>query len=141
MSTQENHSPSTSKIMALEAFEHVPNDNVARYLELAQIIDDQVRDEEPGMLLHALTQFSKSDTETVFKWLEVFENADALEAHLGSKHVAAHIEKLADGILEGRIDLVIYADWDEATRTYWQNHFSAVNFSFAAVESGFYRQR
>ncbi len=141
MTQQQTTVPSDNKIMALEAFEHVPNENVARYLELAQIIDDLVRDKEPGMLVHALTQTSQNETETVFRWLEVFENSDALEAHLGSDHVARHIEQLSKGILTGQIDLVIYADWDEATRAYWQNRFSTVNFSYAAVESGFYRQR
>lgn len=141
MNNQSDKVPHDDRIMALEAFEHVPNQHVDRYLELGQMIDDEVRDKEPGMLVHALTQHSRNEQETVFRWLEVFENSQALEAHLDSDHVAAHIAKISDGILTGKIDLIIYADWDQPTRDYWQQRFTGVNFSYASVNSGFYRQR
>lgn len=141
MNSKSDNAPVDDKIIALEAYEHVLNQNVATYLELGQLIDDEVRAKEPGMLVHALTQSSRNESETVFRWLEVFEDSEALEAHLGSEHVAAHIEKLSNGILNGRVKLVIYADWDEPTRAFWRDRFSAVDFTYAAVESGFYRER
>lgn len=128
-------------IVALEAFEHVHNDRVAEYLELGNLIDDQVKASEPGMLVHALTTASENGSETVFRWLEVFENAAALDAHLSNPFVVAHIEKLNDGILSGATDLVIYSDWDDALRGDWSNKLSGANLSFAPMHTGFFLKR
>lgn len=141
MTNSTNPVPNDNKIVALEAFEHVHNEQVSRYLELAQIIDDQVRETEPGMLVHALTRSTDNDTETIFRWLEVFENSSALEAHINNAHVVTHIEKLNNGILCDTTELVIYAQWDEALKTYWQEKLSGAKLSFAPMETGFFIER
>lgn len=130
-----------NRILVLEAFEHVRNDSVQRYLEMSQVIDDLVRDKEPGMLVHALTRQSGDETETIFRWLEVFENSDALAFHLTGDHVTEHVAALNDGILSAATDLVIYADWNEELRTYWQAQLADANLNFAPVCSGFYLER
>lgn len=141
MTTSSSAPISDNRIFVLEAFEHVRNDSVQQYLEMGQIIDKLVREKESGMLVHALTRCSGDDTETVFRWLEVFENSDALAFHLYSDHVIEHVAKLNDGILSAATDLVIYADWDEQLKTYWQAQLADVNLSFAPVNSGFYLER
>ncbi|MEO1250389.1 MAG: antibiotic biosynthesis monooxygenase [Pseudomonadota bacterium] len=128
-------------ILALEAFEHVHNGRVAEYLEMGNLIDDQVRETEPGMLVHALTTSSESGSETVFRWLEVFENAAALDAHLSNPHVVAHIAKLNDGILSAPTDLVIYGDWNDSLKNDWANKLSGANLSFAPMHTGFFLKR
>lgn len=133
--------PNDNKIVVLEAFEHVYNEQESRYLELAQIIDDQVRETEPGMLVHALTKSIENNVETVFRWLEVFENSNALEAHINNVYVAAHIEKLNNGILSSTTELVIYAQWDEAMKTYWKEKLSGARLSFAPMDTGFFLER
>ena len=133
--------PSDNRVLVLEAFEHVHNGLVQDYLEMAQVIDDLVKENEPGMLVHALTRSSGDEEETVFRWLEVFENSDALAYHLDSKHVTEHIATLNDGILSAPTDLVIYADWNDELKRYWQAQLTDANLDFASVNSGFYRER
>jgi len=141
MTTTADPTPSDNKIIALEAFEHVHNNQVSRYLELGLLIDEQVRATEPGMLVHALTRSAENDTETVFRWLEVFENSSALEAHVNNAHVHAHHEKLNNGILSNTTDLVIYAQWSDTIKAYWQEKLSSANLSFAPMETGFFLER
>lgn len=133
--------PSTKLILALEAFEHVHNSRVSDYLEHGQAIDDLVKLHEPGMLVHALTTASEDEEKTVFCWLEVFENAEALDTHLSSAHVTAHLEKLADGILCDKTDLVIYADWDDELKTQWIEKLPGANVIFADAHASFFRAR
>jgi quinol monooxygenase YgiN len=141
MTNSTNPVPSDNKIVAVEAFEHVHNEQASRYLELAQTIDDQVRETEPGMLVHALTKSATNGSETIFRWLEVFENSSALEAHINNPHVVAHIEKLNNGVLSNATELVIYAHWDEAMKTYWLKRLSGAELSFAPMETGFFLER
>ena len=136
--TDTDRSSGADTILALEAFEHVHNDQLARYLHMGQLIDDLVRQTEPGMLVHALTKSSANDSETVFRWLEVFENAEALEKHLDNPHVIAHIEKLSQGVLCDTTELVIYANWSDELKDYWKNKLSGANVSFPDLESGFF---
>ena len=141
MTTPSSAPISDNRILVLEAFEHVRNDRVQQYLEMGQVIDDLVREKESGMLVHALTRCSGDETETIFRWLEVFENSDALAFHLNSDHVIEHVAKLNAGILSAVTDLVICADWDEPLKTYWQAQLADANLSFVPVYSGFYLER
>lgn len=141
MATPSSASLNDNRILVLEAFEHVRNDSVQDYLEMAQVIDDRVQETEPGMLVHALTRSSGDEKETIFRWLEVFENSDALAYHLDSKHVTEHVARLNDGILSAPTDLVIYCDWNDELKSYWQAQLSDANLSFASVSSGFYLER
>ena len=140
--THNDQSPaSASGILALEAFEHVHKEQAAAYETMGKDIDDRVRETESGMLLHALTKVSENDTETIYRWLEVFENPMALRAHFDNPHVQAHIGQLQAGILSSPTDIVIYADWDEAQKTYWRNAFGDVNLKFADLKTGFFLHR
>lgn len=141
MATSKETALNDNKIVVMEAFEHVHSEQVPRYLELGLLIDEQVQASEPGMLVHALTKSVESETKTVFRWLEVFENSSALEAHLNNPHVVAHIEKLNNGMLSDVTDLVIYAQWSDTLKTYWQEKLSGANLSFAPTETGFYLER
>ncbi|MCG8491093.1 MAG: antibiotic biosynthesis monooxygenase [Sneathiellales bacterium] len=137
-----NQPPATSSaILALEAFEHVHTERTAEYEVMGQDIDDRVRETEPGMLVHALTKISSSETETTYRWLEVFENPKALQAHLDNPHVQNHIAKLGNGILSSPTEIVIYADWDDQQKAYWTELFGADNLEFAPLKSGFFLKR
>lgn len=132
---------SESKMFALEAFEHVNIDQIPVYEKMGLLIDKQVNETEPGMLVHALTKVSQDENEAVYRWLEVFESPEALQAHLDNPLVKVHIEKLTSGVLSGKSDIVIYASWDDKQIAYWTDVFSGTNFTYAPLETGFFVSR
>lgn len=131
----------STSILALEAFEYVHKDKVEEYERLGVIIDDQVKETEPGMLVHALTRISETDSEVVYRWLEVFDSAEALEKHMSNPHVIRHAQALNSGVLCGQTELVIYSDWTEAQKNHWREKVSGVKLTFAPVLKGFYLSR
>ena len=132
---------SCQTILALEAFEYVLNEHVAKYESMGRDIDDRVRETEPGMLLHALTKVSENETETVYRWLEIFENPNALQAHFDNPHVQTHIQRLQQGILSAPTEIVIYANWDDAQKAYWKEAFGETGLTLAPLKAGFFLQR
>ncbi len=122
----------------LEAFEPVYKDRVAEYERMGKEIDDLVKETEPGMLVHAHTIVSEDDDKTVYRWLEVFQNYEDMQAHIDSPHVQAHIAKLNDGILCGPLKIVIYCDWTEEQKEPFRQ-LMGENLSFAPLVNGYFR--
>ncbi len=130
-----------SNLLVLEAYEYVKRDQTDLYEEMGRKIDQQVHDSEPGMLVHALTKISEDETESVYRWLEVFENAAALKAHFDNPAVQAHVEKMNQGVLSGQTEIVLYTDWDETQKDDWREAFSGVKLVFAPTITSFYVKR
>ncbi len=131
---------SAPKMFALEAFEHVKKDMIGEYEQMALKIDQQVKETEPGMLVHALTKVSENDQRAVYRWLEIFETPEALQAHLDNPPVQAHIKKLNSGILSGPSHIIIYADWDKGQKDYWRQIFGDI-LTYAPMNTGFFVKR
>lgn len=136
--TSENQQPT---ILVLEAFEHVHKGRVADYERMGSVIDDQVKETEPGMLVHALTKISESDEEAVYRWLEVFDGEQAFEKHLSNPHVIKHVGAMNDGVLCGETELVIYSDWTEDRKDHWRAKISGVKLTFAPMLTSFFLNR
>ena len=131
---------SAPQLFALEAFEHVKKDMIGEYERMGSKIDRQVKETEPGMLVHALTKVSENDQRAVYRWLEIFETPEALQAHLDNPPVKAHIKKLNSGVLSGPSHIIIYADWDKAQKDYWRKTFGDI-LTFAPMKTGFFLKR
>ena len=131
---------SAPQMFALEAFEHVKKDMIGEYERMGLKIDREVKETEPGMLVHALTKVSENDKEAVYRWLEIFETPEALQAHLDNPPVKAHIKKLNSGVLSGPSDIIIYADWDKAQKDYWRQTFGDI-LTYAPMKTGFFVKR
>ena len=98
----------------LEAFEKVYKSKVIEYEKMSNITDQKVRDTEPGMLLHAQTKISENELEVTYRWMEVFENYEAFEAHLKNPFVEKHIKRFTENkILSGPVEVKIHCDWSE----------------------------
>lgn len=130
----------TGKLIVLEAFEHVHPERCAEYEAAGKIIDDTVRETEPGMLVHALTVHARLDDRVTYRWLEIFDGLAALEAHFASPHVKAHVAKLNDGILLSPVELVLYTDWTEAEKAEINERLGGA-LTFAEVRAGYYHAR
>lgn len=128
----------TDRIIALEAFEHVHPDRVADYEAASQAIDDKVKETEPGMLIHALTVHARAADRVTYRWLEVFSDLAALEAHFASPHVKDHVARMNDGILLSPVEIVLSVDWSEAEKAEINQRLGGA-LQFADVKSGFYR--
>ncbi len=131
---------SVPQMFALEAYEHVNKDMIAEYEKMGLKIDREVKETEPGMLVHALTKVSENDKRAVYRWLEIFETPEALQAHLDNPPVQAHIKKLNSGILSGPSHIIIYADWDKAQKDYWRKTFGDI-LTYAPMKTGFFLKR
>lgn len=131
----------TSAILVMEAFEHVHPDRCAEYEAAGVEIDDRVRESEPGMLVHALTRVRETDRAVTYRWLEIFENADALAAHFDNPAVKAHVARLGEGILVAPTELVLYTGWSEAEQAEWRERLGGAPLTFAPVLAGYYLER
>lgn len=131
----------TQNTVALEAFEHVAKDRVADYETAAVQIDDKVRDTEPGMIVHVLTPVSESETSHTYRWLEVFQDVDALKAHFANPEVIAHGQKMSDGILNQTTDLIIYGTIAPDDRAEISETLSGLNLTFAEPVASFFKPR
>jgi len=72
----------------LEAFERVPKSKAAEYEQLSRDTDLEVKRSEPGHLIHAQTKIAEDENEIVYRWLEIYKDADALKAHFDNPVVA-----------------------------------------------------
>jgi quinol monooxygenase YgiN len=128
-------------LIALEAFEYVNKDKVEAYERMGIVIDKLVKDSEPGMLVHALTKLSETNDEVVYRWLEVFDGEQALEAHFENPHVISHVAAMKDGILCSNTKLILYVDWEDDKKAIWQEKLSGGDFTFAPVVTSFFADR
>ena len=79
---------------------------VDQYLEIADEADKAVEESEPGMLFHNFD--SDPDDPLVFCWTEVYQNSEALLAHVANPPVGTYVEKHAE--LADDLSLEIYGD-------------------------------
>ena len=123
----------------LEAYEKVYKSKVIEYEKMSNITDQKVRDTEPGMLLHAQTKISENEFEVTYRWMEVFENYEAFEAHLKNPFVEKHIKKFTENeILSGPVDVRIYCDWSEDEKTKISK-IPGLELSFMPLVNGYFR--
>ena len=123
----------------LEAFEKVYKSKVIEYEKMSNIIDQKVRDTEPGMLLHAQTKISENELEVTYRWMEVFENYEAFEAHLKNPFVEKHIKLFTENkILSGPVEVKIHCDWsEERKREIFK--IPGIELSFIPLVNGYFR--
>ena len=123
----------------LEAFEKVYKSKVIEYEKMSNITDQKVRDTEPGMLLHAQTKISENELEVTYRWMEVFENYEAFEAHLKNPFVEKHIKLFTENkILSGPVEVKIHCDWSEGEK---REIFKipGIELSFIPLVNGYFR--
>ena len=123
----------------LEAFEKVYKSKVIEYEKMSNITDQKVRDTEPGMLLHAQTKISENELEVTYRWMEVFENYEAFEAHLKNPFVEKHIKLFTENkILSGPVEVKIHCDWsEEKKREIFK--IPGIELSFIPIVNGYFR--
>ena len=123
----------------LEAYEKVYKSKVIEYEKMSNITDQKVRDTEPGMLLHVQTKISENETEVTYRWMEVFENYEALEAHLKNPFVEKHLKRFTENkILSGPVELKIHCDWSEERKKEILK-IPGVKISFIPLVNGYFR--
>ncbi len=123
----------------LEAYEKVYKSKVVEYEMMSKFVDDKVKDIEYGMLIHAQTKISENEHEVIYRWMEVFENFEAFEAHLKNPFVEEHIKKFTEkGILSGPVDVRIYCDWSEDEKTKISK-IPGLELSFMPMVNGYFR--
>ena len=123
----------------LEAYEKVYKSKVVEYEMMSKFVDDKVKDIEEGMLIHAQTKISENEHEVIYRWMEVFENFEAFEAHLKNPFVEEHIKKFTEkGILSGPVDVRIYCDWSEDEKTKISK-IPGLELSFMPMVNGYFR--
>ena len=123
----------------LEAYEKVYKSKVIEYEKMSNITDQKVRDTEPGMLLHAQTKISENELEVTYRWMEVFENYEAFEAHLKNPFVEKHIKRFTENkILSGPVEVKIHCDWSEEKK---KEIFKipGIELSFIPLVNGYFR--
>jgi len=123
----------------LEAYEKVYKSKVIEYEKMSNITDQKVRDTEPGMLLHAQTKISENELEVTYRWMEVFENYEAFEAHLKNPFVEKHIKRFTENkILSGPVEVKIHCDWsEEKKREIFK--IPGIELSFIPLVNGYFR--
>ena len=123
----------------LEAYEKVYKSKVEEYEMMSKLVDEKVKDIEHGMLIHAQTKISENDHEVIYRWMEVFENFEAFEAHLKNPFVEEHIKKFTEkGILSGPVDVRIYCDSSEDEKTKISK-IPGLELSFMPLVNGYFR--
>ena len=91
------------------------------------------------MLIHAQTKISENEHEVIYRWMEVFENFEAFEAHLKNPFVEKHIKKFTENeILSGPVDVRIYCDWSEDEKTKISK-IPGLELSFMPMVNGYFR--
>ena len=123
----------------LEAYEKVHTSKVLEYEEMSKFVDEKVKDIEHGMLIHAQTKISENDFEVTYRWMEVFENFEAFEAHMKNPFVEKHINKFTENeILSGPVDVRIYCDWSEDKKTKISK-IPGLELTFMPLVNGYFR--
>ena len=123
----------------LEAYEKVYKSKVKEYEEMSKFTDEKVKDIEHGMLIHAQTKISENDNEVTYRWMEVFENYEAFEAHLKNPFVEKHIKRFTENkILSGPVEVKIHCDWSEKQKREVLK-IPGLKLSFIPLVNGYFR--
>ena len=106
---------------------------------MSNLTDKQVRDTEPGMLLHAQTKISENEFEVTYRWMEVFANYEAFEVHLKNPFVEKHIKRFTENkILSGPVEVKIHCDWSEKEKREVLK-IPGLKLSFIPLVNGYFR--
>jgi len=130
-------------IFFLEAFEYVNQSKTAEYEEMGASIDAAVKKTEPGMLVHVQTKVSETETESVYRWLEVYKSYDDLLTHINSPELQAHTAAIEEKQIMSRPGtVVIYCDWSDEQKEPFsnaeENPVGSFTFSFAPLVNGYF---
>ncbi len=124
-------------IFILEVFERVNRDRLDEYLRRSRETDEKVFSNEPGMMVHVQTKVNEDDSTITYRWQETFQSFEDYKVHVQHPDVAAHMEKLNDGVLAGPIEVVVYCDWPEERKQKWRER--TTNLEFADIVCGYLR--
>lgn len=122
----------------LEAFAHVHPDKVNEYESLSKSLNQNIERSEPGMLIHVQTKVSENQHEVIYRWFEVFNAYDDLQAHLQNEHAQEHMQKLGDGIVTSPIEIIVYCDWTEEQKEPWRQ-LPGLTVDYAPLVNGYFR--
>jgi len=126
-------------ILFLEAYERVYKSKVIEYEKMSKLTDEKVKDIEHGMLLHAQTKISENEFEVTYRWMEVFENFEAFEAHLKNPFVEKHIKNFTEKeILSSPVEVKIHCDWSEEEKRKILK-IPGLEICFIPLVNGFFR--
>jgi len=126
-------------ILFLEAYERVYKTKVIEYEKMSKLTDEKVKDIEHGMLLHAQTKISENEFEVTYRWMEVFENFQAFEAHLKNPFVEKHIKNFTEKeILSSPVEVKIHCDWSEEEKRKILK-IPGLEICFIPLVNGFFR--
>ena len=91
------------------------------------------------MLLHAQTKISENEYEETYRWMEVFENIEAFEAHLKNPFVEKHIKNFTEKeILSSPVEVKIHCDWSEEEKRKILK-IPGLEICFIPLVNGFFR--
>jgi quinol monooxygenase YgiN len=122
----------------LEAFVHVYPNKVNEYESLSKSLNQNIERSEPGMLIHVQTRVSENQHEVIYRWFEVFNAYDDLQAHLQNEHAQEHMQKLGDGIVTSPIEIIVYCDWTEEQKEPWRQ-LPGLTVDYAPLVNGYFR--
>ena len=123
----------------LEAYEKVYKSKIIEYEEMSNLTDKQVRDTEPGMLLHVQNKISENELEVTYRWMEVFANYEAFEVHLKNPFVEKHIKRFTEKkILSGPVEVKIHCNWSEEEKRNILK-IPGLELSFIPLVNGYFR--
>lgn len=123
----------------LEAFERVHAAKRDIYERMSFETDKVVKQTEPHHVIHVQDIVSTSEEEVVYRWVEIFDSAEGLQAHFDNPAVAEHVGKLASlELLVAPVKVVIYCDWPEEKKQAFRQ-IEGLDLSFASLVNGFYR--
>ena len=123
----------------LNAYEKVPRDKISDYEQLSAFTDQKVQEIEPGMLVHVQTVHAETDQHVTYCWHEIYASYEDLRNHLDNKYVAKHIRKLNDGLLDGKVEVHIYCDWDEVQKDPFKETIPGLDLKFIEIKNGYFR--
>ena len=80
------------------AHTHVQADKMDAYLEWCLDVDKAVKDNETGMLMHVACD--DPDDPLRISWVEVYQNDEAMRAHLGNPLVGEAMARMPEFLVE-----------------------------------------
>ena len=126
----------------LEGYEYVHKDKARQYEAICSDIDKKMEETEPGVLFHAKQRISEDDSKVVYRWLEVFRDAEDFQFHLRNPALLELGERMEqEGVKCAPIEVIAYADWTDKQKAPLLDLAVEGLFTirFAPIVSGFSR--
>lgn len=125
-------------LFLIEVIESVYKEKTEEYEKLCAVVDQKIKEVEPGMLIHIQTKISENNHESVYKWIEVLASAEDLQTHIDNECVQSHMKKLENGILSAPPRITVYCDWPEEQKHSFSSH-EEIDIDFAPLVNGYLR--